>query len=135
MKPRNLGELDKETVDRNFLSEQPDIDVNKVVHPHSASMPVPTFSEIVFMNNRDPGITLHFHYASKTHPLRHYDLVHGQTYRLQDEVIRHLEGTNEQDMWSCHKRLYGRRMKSDGVTETFVNGYTPYFQCKHLRAA
>jgi hypothetical protein len=135
MKPKNLGELDKETVDRNFLTEEPDVDLNKIVHPYSASMPIPQFRWITFMNNRDPGTTLHFHYASQNHPLRHYDLVHGQNYNLPEEVIRHLEGNNDIDQWSCHKRLYGRRMKSDGVTEVFVNGYTPYFQCKQARAA
>ncbi len=133
MKPK-LNECSKETIETNFLSENPEIPANEIVHPHAASQEIPKFVDIVFLNNRDPGITLHFHYASKTHPLRHYDLIHGQSYKLPLEVVQHLEGSGN-DPWSCHKRLYGRRMKADGCTETYVSGYTPYFQCKHARAA
>lgn len=133
-KPR-LNDCSKATIDQNFLEEQPEIPVNEKVHVHSASQPIPKMETIVFMNNRDPGVTLHFHYASATHPLRLYDLVHGQQYTLPVEVIKHLEGQNEWDQWACHQRLYGKRVKQDGTTEPYVNGYKSYFQCKSVRAA
>ena len=133
-KPR-LNDCTGETIEKNFLTEDMDIPVNEQVVIHPAAMPIPKFEKIVFMNNRDPGVTLHFHYHSKTHPLRHYDLIHGQTYDLPVEVIQHLEGQREFDPWACHSRLYGQRKKSDGTTETYINGYKSYFQCKTVRAA
>lgn len=133
-KPR-LNDCSGETIEKNFLEEDMDIPVNERVVVHAASQPIPQMEEIVFMNNRDPGVTLHFHYASKTHPLRLYDLIHGQRYTLPVEVINHLEGTNQRDPWSCHSRLYGQRKKADGTTETYVNGYKSYFQCKQVRKA
>jgi hypothetical protein len=112
-----------------------DIPVNEKVHVHSASQPIPKMETIIFMNNRDPGVTLHFHYASKTHPLRLYDLIHGQQYELPVEVIQHLEGQRAFDPWACHSRMYGQRKRADGTTETFINGYKSYFQCKAVRKA
>lgn len=132
---KNLGELSKDTVEKNFLQENPEIPVNEKIVVHAASQPIPKMETIVFMNNRDPGTTLHFHYASKTHPLRMYDLIHGQQYTLPVEVIQHLEGQREFDPWACHSRMYGQRRKADGTTETFVNGYKSYFQCKSVRQA
>ena len=134
MKPK-LNECSKETIEQNFLEEEPEIPANEKVHVHPASQPIPRMETIVFMNNRDPGVTLHFHYASATHPLRHYDLIHGQQYTLPVEVINHLEGQNPWDQWSCHSRLYGKRQKADGTTEHYVNGYKSYFQCKPVRMA
>ncbi len=130
-----LNDCNKETIDNNFLVEDPQIPVNEQVVVQTAAVPIPKFADIIFMNNRDPGTTLHFHYASKTHPLRLYDLIHGQKYTLPVEVINHLEGTNEKDPWACHSRLYGQRKRGDGTTETYVNGYKSYFQCKELRKA
>lgn len=118
--------------DENFLLENPDIPVEKVV---IVAREIPKMETVIFMNNRDPGVTLHFHYASKTHPLKHYDLVHGQRYTLPVEIIQHLEGQHDHDPYSCHKRLYARRMKDDGISENYVSGYTSYFQCKPCRAA
>lgn len=134
MKPK-LNECSKETIDKNFLEQDVEIPANEKVHVHPASQPIPKMETIVFMNNRDPGVTLHFHYASPTHPLRHYDLIHGQQYNLPVEVIQHLEGTNQFDPWSCHQRLYAQRKKADGTTENYVNGYKSYFQCKTVRQA
>ena len=118
--------------DENFLLENPDIPVEQVV---IVAREIPKMETIIFMNNRDSGVTLHFHYASKTHSLKHYDLVHGQRYTLPVEIIQHLEGQHEHDPYACHQRLYGRRMKEDGISETYVNGYNSYFQCKPCRVA
>ncbi len=130
--PKNLGQAGKEIVEKNFLEENPtDIPTEQKV---VVSQEIPKYTRIRFMNMRDPGITLHFHYASKTHPLKHYDLINGEEYDLPNEVIAHLEGENKQDPYACHSRLYGRRMKADGVSECYVNGYKPYFQCKRVSA-
>lgn len=129
---KNLNEHSKEVIEENFLSEEQNMLPNQKVHVYKE---MPKTEKVVFMNNRDPGIPLYFHYASKTHPLHHYELYHGETYELPVEVINHLEGVNKHDPWSCHKRTYGQRMKPNGIHETFVNGYVPYFQLKHVRAA
>lgn len=128
---KTLNEMDVETREKNFLEENPEIPTE---HKVVVAQEIPKMQKIHFMNMRDPGVTLHFHYASKTHPLKHYDLIHGQDYELPIEVIDHLHGENKWDAYACHSRLYGRRMKADGYSETFVNGYKPYFQCKTLRA-
>jgi len=135
MSKQRLNDCSKETIDANFLSENPEIPANEKVNVHPAAQPIPQFEEIIFLNNRDPGTTLHFHYASKTHPLRHYDLIHGQRYNLPVEVIRHLEGVNDYDPWSCHERLYGVTKDAYGRTNPGVTGYKPYFQCKPTRNA
>jgi hypothetical protein len=129
---KRLNEMDGETIQKNFLEENPEIPTEtKVV----IAKDVPRMEKIRFLNNRDPGCMLHFHYASKSHPLKHYDLMHGFEYDLPVEVIRHLEGQVKSDPYACHKRTYGRRMRDDGVSETFANGYVPYFQCQSVRAA
>lgn len=135
MSKQRLNDCSGETIEKNFLEEEMDIPVNEVVHPHCASQPIPKMEEIIFINNRDPGVTLHFHYASKTHPLRLYDLIHGQKYTLQEEVIQHLEGTNPFDPWACHQRLYGVQTMSDGTVKPCVTGYKSNFQCKPVRRA
>jgi hypothetical protein len=84
------------------------------------------------MNMRDPGETLYFHYASKTHPIKHYELIHGEERDLPNEIVRHLEGENPTDMYACHERTYGRKVLADGRSTCFVNGYKPYFQCKRV---
>ena len=130
MKKTNLGEMEKEIVDRNFLEENPDIPLEKKV---VVAKEIPKMETIIFQNFRDGGTTLNFHYASATHPLKHYDLVHGQEYTLPVEVINHLEGNNKSDPYSCHKRMYARRMRPDGISETYANQYVAYFQCKSVR--
>lgn len=127
-----MNQQSEEFIAKNFLEEDPEIPTDqKVVLANEISR----YEKVVFLNNRDPGITLHFHYASATHPLKHYDLIHGQEYDLPVEVIKHLEGQNKHDPYACHKRLYSRRMKQDGISETYASSYVPYFQCKTVRAA
>lgn len=125
-----LNNAPQSVQDDNLFLENPDIPLEKVV---IVAQEIPEMRDIIFMNLKDPGVTLHFHYHSKTHYLKHYDLAHGHTYPLPVEVIQHLEGQNDNDPYSCHERLYGRRMKDDGVSENYVNGYKSYFQCKPCR--
>lgn len=129
-----LNNASSEVIAKNFLEESPDLTEVSTDHKVVVAKEIPKMQRIVFTNNRDPGVTLHFHYHSKTHPLKHYDLVHGKTYDLPIEVIKHLEGQNEHDPYACHHRLYGRRMKLDGFSETYVNGFVSYFQCKAVRS-
>ena len=129
---KKLNEMDSETVHKNYLAEDPEIPTEQKV---VVSTHIPKMVKIRFLNNRDPGLMLHFHYKSKTHPLRHYDLMHGFEYDLPEEVVMHLEGQNKYDPYSCHKRTYSRRMRDDGISETYASGYVPYFQCQTVRAA
>lgn len=126
-----MNNCSSEVIEKNFLEQNPDIPTEQKV---VIAKEIPKMEKVVFMNNRDPGITLHFHYCSKTHPLKHYDLIHGQTYDLPIEVISHLEGTNQHDPYACHERRYGRRMRQDGLSENYINGYRSYFQCKTVRS-
>ena len=126
--------MDSEKIEESFLKEDSkDIPINEKII--TEAVPIPKMEKIIFINNRDPGCALQFHYASKTHPLKMYTLFHGHEHELQVEVIQHLEGTKPGDPWSCHSRKYGRREKPDGSTETYENSYVPYFQCKSVRVA
>ena len=129
-RPKNLGEHSSEVVERNFLEENPEIPTQEKI---VVAQEVPKYKKVRFMNNRDPGVTLHFHYHSATHPLKHYDLVHGIEYDLPDEICRHLEGENKHDPYACHQRLYSQRKNLEGLPECYVSGYKPYFQCKEMR--
>lgn len=129
---KRLNDMSVETVHKNFLDENPEIPPNETV---VIAKEIPRYERIRFLNNRDPGEMLHFHYASKTHKLKHYDLMHGFEYDLPVEVIRHLEGQNKSDPYACHRRTYGQRRRDDGITETYANGYVPYFQCQTCRAS
>jgi hypothetical protein len=82
---------------------------------------------IIFRNDRDPGIPLEFHYASKTHPLHHYTLYHGQEAQLPVEVIEHLE--------SCSIPIYEYRKGPDGHPKMYQNGRKYSFTCKTVRSA
>lgn len=131
-KKRTLNDESSEVIEKNFLEEVP-VGVPTEDAPVVVAQEIPQTSEIVFLNNRDPGCPVYFHYHSKTHPLHHYTLMHGCRYTLPNEVINHLEGVNNFDPWSCHTRKYARRMREDGVSETYANAYVPNFQCKQVR--
>jgi len=129
---RRLNDQPSEVIEKNFLQEQQDFipTEQKVVVANE----VPKYERIVFVNNRDPGCALYFHYATKTHPIKHYTLMHGLEYNLPVEVIKHLEGQNQSDPYSCHSRIYSERKNYEGMPETYVSGYKPYFQCRSVRA-
>lgn len=129
---KRLNEQSQEVVHRNFLEENPDIPTEEKV---VVAQEIPKYERILFLNQRDPGVMLHFHYSSKTHPLKHYDLMHGKEYDLPLEVIQHLEGQGKNDPYACHKRMYSRRFRDDGISETYASDYVPYFQCRPVRRA
>lgn len=135
-RPKKLNDQRPEVIERNFLKEEVEEDLGIATEkkPVVVAKEIPQMDTIVFQNNRDPGETLYFHYHSKNHPLKHYELVHGMQYTLPREVVRHLEGDNPYDPWSCHMRKYARRVREDGRTETYANAFVPNFQIKHVRA-
>lgn len=81
---------------------------------------IPEMRKVVFLNGRDPGVALLFHYASGTHPLKHYTLYHGFEHELPVEVIDHLE--------SCAEPQYAYRKNPEGHMEQYVVGYKYIFQ-------
>jgi hypothetical protein len=83
---------------------------------------IPDSEWIVFRNQRDPGHMLEFHYASKTHPFKMYNLVDGKKYLLPKEVIRNLEG--------CRENIEKYRKDADGKPEIYVAGYKTHFVCE-----
>lgn len=128
---KRLNDQSSEVIEKNFLAEVPDCipTEQKVV----VAREVPPHERVIFVNNRDPGCALYFHYATKTHPLKHYTLMHGLEYNLPTEVIKHLEGQNNRDPFSCHSRIYSERKNYEGMPENYVSGYKPYFQCRQVR--
>lgn len=129
---KKLNDMDSATIERNFLKEEPDcLPPNEQVVVATEMQP---YERIIFINNRDPGQALYFHYATKTHPLKQYTLMHGLEYNLPVEVIKHLEGQNGADPYSCHSRIYSARKNYEGLPENYVSGYKPYFQCRSVRA-
>ena len=132
MAAKRLNDMDRETIERNFLKEEQDClpTEEQVV----IAKEIPKYERVIFVNNRDPGCVLYFHYATKTHPLKHYTLMHGLEYNLPVEVIKHLEGQNKDDPYSCHSRIYSERKNYEGMPENYVSGYKPYFQCRAVRA-
>lgn len=106
-KKLTLGDQPEKKVTQEFLNDSPEgfpdaAQVNVVVAEH-----VPEYEDVVFVNQRDPGVMLEFHYKSKTHPMHHYKLMDGETYKLTKEVIDHLQ--------SCSIPIYGKEIMERGV--------------------
>jgi hypothetical protein len=88
---------------------------------------IPRMRKVQFLNGRDPGYPLEFHYASKTHPLKHYQLFHGFNHELPEEVIEHLE--------NCAENEYAYRKSVHGHPEMYVKGQKYLYQCKNIKRA
>ena len=86
---------------------------------------IPDMRRIMFINGRDPGQELMFHYHSATHPLKHYTLFHGKEYDLPVEIIDHLETRSEP--------VYGYRTGASGHPEMFTKSQKYIFSCKKAR--
>ncbi len=118
-----LNEQSSEVIEKNILQENPDglpDESGIVLTPY-----VPEMRKIVFINGRDPGQELMFHYHSKTHPLKHYTLFHGKEYDLPVEVIEHLE--------NCCEKVYGYRQGASGHPEMYTKSLKYIFSCKSPR--
>jgi len=123
-RPR-LNEQKEEIIEKNFLAQETE------EAPMDLRIPVvqeiPKYRRIQFLNGRDPGCALQFHYSTKSHPLKQYTLYHGFEHDLPEEVIDHLE--------ACCMPEYGYRKGVDGKTEHYVKTYKYFFQCKNVKRA
>ena len=131
MAAKNLGQLGKEIVEKNFLEETPDIPLEQKV---VVAKEMPKMESIVFSNYRDPGVALSFHYASATHPLGRYTLSHGQKYNLPAEIVNHLHGDIEYDLHSCHEPIHGIKKNLEGRNQSYIQDWKQLYQCKPCRA-
>lgn len=86
---------------------------------------VPEMRRVQFLNGRDTGTALMFHYHSKTHPLKHYTLLHGKEYDLPVEIINHLE--------NCFETIHGYRQGADGHPEMYAKSKRYIFSCREAR--
>jgi len=128
---KNLNSKDSEYIEKNHLEQNPEglppcdetLTDNKVV----ISNHIPEMRKAIFVNSRDPGVALHFHYHSKTHPLKHYTLYDGLEHVLPEEVINHLE--------NCGQAMYAYRKSPAGHPEHYVSGYKYMFQFRNKRVA
>jgi hypothetical protein len=125
-----LNQAGSEVIEKNFLEPDPEgfkpmeaaeKEITGVV-PVPAHQNLPKMEKVIFLNGRDPGVALHFHYHSKTHPLKHYTLFHGKEHLLSEEIIDHLE--------SCAERQYAYRQGPDGSPEHYVKSLKYIFQCR-----
>lgn len=87
------------------------------------SQEIPKYRKVVFLNGRDPGYPLDFHYSSGTHPLKIYKLLHGHEVELPEEVIEHLE--------SCSEPVYAYRKGLDGHPQMYIESRKFIFQCRN----
>jgi hypothetical protein len=124
---KNLNDKPSEYIKENILQENPeglppceDKENELVVVKH-----IPEMKKIQFINQRDPGQELMFHYHSKTHHLKHYTLYHGKEYTLPIEIIEHLE--------SCAEPQYGYRPGPNGHPEMYTKGYKYIFRCQPVK--
>lgn len=123
--PSKLNEAKSAVVEKNILLENPEglpDESNIVIAKH-----VPVMKKVVFLNGRDPGVALHFHYASATYPLQQFTLYHGFEHELAEEIIDHLESRKEPQ--------YGYRRDPQGHPECFVKSWKYIFQCKPVKKA
>lgn len=120
MAKSKLNNASAEVIERNHLAEDPEnhLPNSKVVFAKH----VPEMRKVIFINGRDPGCALHFHYHSKTHPLHHYTLYHGLEHELPVEIIDHLE--------SCAESIYGYKPGAEGHPEQYVKGKKYIFSFK-----
>lgn len=125
---KRLNDQPSEVVHENFLKQDPE-GFQPAQAPNESTVVianhVPEYRRVVFVNGRDPGCALHFHYVSKTHPLKHYTLYDGLEHELPVEVIDHLE--------SCGEAQYGHKRDADGKPNVYVKGYKYIFQFRQAR--
>jgi hypothetical protein len=124
-----LNTASPDVIDANFLSERAEgsADVKDPGEGVVIAKQVPQTERVLFLNGRDPGCELLFHYHSATHPLKHYTLFHGKEYDLPLEVIDHLE--------SCAEKQYGYRAGPNGHPEMYTKALKYIFTCKRVRKA
>lgn len=124
-RPKRLNDASVKIVEENILKETPDgfPDERTVV----VAKEIPKMERVMFINGRDPGYPLDFHYHSKTHHLKHYTLYHGKEVTLPVEIIDHLE--------NCCESQYGYRPGPEGHPEMYYKPPKYLYQCKRIRQA
>lgn len=127
MAKSKLNNQKSEKIDKNFLEESPEglPDASTVVVPKTPVMP--QLMRFTFINGKDPGNALQFHYGSGTLPLKHYTLFHDKEHVLPLEVVKDLEAR-------CYLN-YAHRMNDDKKPEIYVKSQTYLYQFRNLRAA
>lgn len=126
---KKLNEASSQVIEQNILKETPATELGipddtEIVFATAASE-IPKMKKILFINGRDPGYPLDFHYHSKTHPLKLYTLLHGKEYELPEEIIDHLE--------QCAELQYGYRQNSDGKPEMYTKNKKYLYSCKPVK--
>ena len=124
-----LNDKSEEYIEQNILKDSPEglppcasvPDEGEIVVAHF----IPEMRRVQFINGRDPGQELMFHYHSKTHPLKHYTLFHGKEYDLPVEIIEHLE--------NCAEKQYGYRPGPSGHPEMYTKSLKYIFRCQAIR--
>lgn len=118
-----LNDASGSVIEENFLKQNPEgfSDAPSIV----ATNQMPKYVKATFLNNRDPGVALHFHYHSKTHPIKHYTLYHGSEHLLPEEIIDHLE--------NCSEPQYAYRKNPEGHQEHYISGYKYIFSFRNKR--
>lgn len=124
---RRLNDRTSKVIEKVFLEETPDELPDNFGQTIVEARVIPTFRKITFLNGRDPGVALQFHYHSKTHPLKQYTLYHGFEHELPEEVIEHLE--------NCKENQYAYRRTAHGEVEHYVKGHKYLFQCRAPKRA
>jgi hypothetical protein len=121
-KHKKLNEEKQEVINEEFLAQNPE------GYPDELSEPivVAEMRSFVFVNGRDPGCPLEFHYHSKTHYLKQYKLLHGHEYTLPLEVIEHIESRAIPN--------YTYRKGEDGHPVMQVSSYNYLYQCRNTRS-
>lgn len=117
---KKLNNASSEVIEQNHLLENPE-----GLPPNSTvvfAKHIPEMRRVIFLNGRDPGCALHFHYHSKTHPLHHYTLFHGFEHELPVEIIEHLE--------NCCERIYAYKPGPEGHPEAYVKSLKYIFSFK-----
>lgn len=122
---QNLGDQKERIVTENFLKQNPEGFPDEAPKAEKIVLAkyVPEYKKVVFINGRDPGYPLDFHYSSKTHPLKHYHLFHGKECDLPVEIIDWLESRCEPQ--------YGYRKGESGFQEHYIQSYKYIFQCRN----
>ncbi len=125
---KRLSDASSEVIEENVLRENPEnFPENDSIVIAKQVPPPPIMRKVIFLNGRDPGIALEFHYHSATHPLKHYKLHHGKEVDLPEEIIDHLE--------NCAECIYGYKPGPEGHPEMYVKSKKYIFSCKNVKVA
>lgn len=128
---KRLNDSKSKVIQENILQETPEgfQEPEDFIHESGivVAKHIPEVRRIQFLNGRDPGQELMFHYHTATHPLKHYTLFHGKEYDLPVEIIEHLE--------NCSENIYGYKPGPSGHPEMYVKSKRYVFTCKSARRA